>query len=88
MLRIEQAAAFVAITRLLGLGAQPDPGRAEQLLLALLGVHTVAAIVLSDDVPRGSQTSRAGLWARALSLGAPTATLVARRPAGLLWRGR
>ena len=32
VLRIEQAAVFVAITRLLGLGAHPDPVRAEQVL--------------------------------------------------------
>ena len=50
VLRVEQAAVFIAITRLLGLGAQPDPGRAEQLLIALLGLHAVGAIVVSDEL--------------------------------------
>jgi hypothetical protein len=76
VLRIEQAAAFIAITRLLGLGAQPDPGRAEQLLIALLGVHAVGAIVVSDEVSAGTQARRTGLWTLALSFGALTATLL------------
>jgi succinate dehydrogenase hydrophobic anchor subunit len=78
VLRVEQAAAFVAITRLLGLGAQPDPGRSEQLLIALLGVHAVGAIVVSDDVSAGSQTWRTALWALAISFGVLTATLFPR----------
>lgn len=78
VLRVEQAAVFVAITRLLGLGAQPDPGRAEQLLIALLGVHAVGAIVVSDDVSTGSQGWRTGLWALAISFGVLTATLFPR----------
>jgi len=78
VLRVEQAAVFVAITRLLGLGAQPDPGRAEQLLIALLGVHAVGAIVVSDDVSTGSQSWRTGLWALAISFGVLTATLFPR----------
>jgi hypothetical protein len=78
VLRVEQAAAFVAITRLLGLGTQPDPGRAEQLLIALLGVHAVGAIVVSDDVSTGSQSWRTGLWALAISFGVLTATLFPR----------
>ena len=77
-LRVEQAAAFLAITRLLGLGAQPDPGRAEQLLIVLLGVHAVGAIVLSDDVSRGTELWRTGLWGLALSFGLLTATLLYR----------
>lgn len=76
VLRVEQAAAFVAITRLLGLGAQPDPGRSEQLLIALLGVHAVGAIVLSEDVSTGSRAWRTGLWGLALSFGVLTATLL------------
>ncbi len=78
VLRVEQAAAFVAITRLLGLGTQPDPGRPEQLLIALLGVHAVGAIVVSDDVSTGSQSWRTGLWALAISFGILTATLFPR----------
>jgi multisubunit Na+/H+ antiporter MnhB subunit len=78
VLRVEQAAVFVAITRLLGLGAQPDPGRAEQLLIALLGVHAVGAIVVSDDVSTGSQSWRTGLWALAIGFGVLTATLFPR----------
>ncbi len=78
MLRVEQAAVFVAITRLLGLGTQPDPGRAEQILIALLGVHAVGAIVVSDDVSTGSQSWRMGLWALAISFGVLTATLLPR----------
>jgi len=77
-LRVEQAAAFVAITRLLGLGNQPDPGRAEQLLIALLGVHAVGAIVVSDDLSTGTSSWRAGLWALALSFGALTISVLAR----------
>lgn len=78
VLRVEQAAAFVAITRLLGLGTQPDPGRAEQLLIALLGVHAVGAIVVSDDISTGSQSWRTGLWALAISFGVLTVTLFPR----------
>jgi hypothetical protein len=78
VLRVEQAAVFVAITRLLGLGSQPDPGRAEQLLIALLGVHAVGAIVVSDDVSTGSQAWRTSLWALAISFGVLTATLFSR----------
>ncbi|MGZ6140357.1 MAG: hypothetical protein ACXWLA_06765 [Myxococcaceae bacterium] len=78
VLRVEQAAAFVAITRLLGLGTQPDPGRAEQLLIALLGVHAVGAIMVSDDVSTGTQTWRTALWALAISFGVLTATLFPR----------
>ena len=76
VLRVEQAAAFLAVTRLLGLGAQPDPGRAEQLLIALIGLHAVGAIVVSDDVGRDTPTWRTGLWGLALSFGALTATLL------------
>lgn len=78
VLRVEQAAAFVAITRLLGLGTQPDPGRAEQLLIALLGVHAVGAIVVSDDVSADTQAWRTALWALAISFGVLTATLFPR----------
>ena len=78
VLRVEQAAAFVAITRLLGLGTQPDPGRAEQILIALLGVHAVGAIVVSNDVSTASQSWRMGLWALAISFGVLTATLLPR----------
>src|SRR5262245_43960967 len=62
VLRIEQAAVFVAITRLLGLGNQPDPGRAERVLIALLGVHDVGAIVVADEMSGGNPAWRAGLW--------------------------
>ena len=61
VLRVEQAAVFVAITRLLGLGAHPDPGRAEQLLIALLGVHAVGAIIVSDELSTGTPSLAA--WA-------------------------
>ena len=77
-LRLEQGAAFIAITRLLGLGAQPDPGRVEQLLIALLGVHAVGAIVLSDEVSAAGQAWRTGLWTLALSFAALTVTLMTR----------
>jgi len=78
VLRVEQAAAFVAITRLLGLGAHPDPGRAEQVLIALVGVHAVGAIVVSDELSTGTPPWRMGLWALALSFGMLTISLVAR----------
>ena len=78
VLRVEQAAAFVAITRLLGLGNQPDPGRAEQVLIALLGVHAVGAIVVSDELSTGTPPWRMGLWGLALSFGALTISLLAR----------
>ena len=78
VLRVEQAAAFVAITRLLGLGNQPDPGRAEQVLIALLGVHAVGAIVVSDELSTGTSPWRMGLWGLALSFGALTISLLAR----------
>lgn len=78
VLRVEQAAAFVAITRLLGLGNQPDPGRAEQVLIALLGVHAVGAIVVSDELSTRTPSWRAGLWALALSFGALTISVLAR----------
>lgn len=78
VLRVEQAAAFVAITRLLGLGNQPDPGRAEQVLIALLGVHAVGAIVVSDELSPRTPSWRAGLWALALSFGALTISVLAR----------
>jgi hypothetical protein len=78
VLRVEQAAAFVAITRLLGLGTQPDPGRAEQVLIALLGVHAVGAIVVSDELSTGTPSWRAGLWGLALSFGALTLSVLAR----------
>ena len=78
VLRVEQAAAFVAITRLLGLGSQPDPGRAEQVLIALLVVHGLGAIVVSDELPTGTPSWRAGLWALALSFGALTISVLAR----------
>ncbi len=78
VLRVEQAAAFVAITRLLGLGSHPDPGRAEQVLIALLGVHAVGAIVVSDELSTGSPPWRMGLWALALSFGVLTISLLAR----------
>jgi len=78
VLRVEQAAAFVAITRLLGLGNQPDPGHAEQVLIALLGVHAVGAIVVSDELSTGTPPWRMGLWGLALSFGALTISLLAR----------
>ncbi|HZJ54326.1 MAG TPA: hypothetical protein VFD38_09330 [Myxococcaceae bacterium] len=78
VLRIEQAAVFVAITRLLGLGTQPDPGRAEQVLIALLGVHAVGAIVVSDELSTGTPPWRMGLWVLALSFGALTLSVLAR----------
>ena len=78
VLRVEQAAAFVAITRLLGLGTQPDPGRAEQVLIALLGVHAVGAIVVSDELSTGTPSWRMGLWGLALSFGALTISVLAR----------
>lgn len=78
VLRIEQAAVFVAITRLLGLGNQPDPGRAEQVLIALLGVHAVGAIVVSDELPTGTPAWRTGLWILTLSFGALTISVLAR----------
>ena len=77
-LRVEQAAVFVAITRLLGLGAQPDPGRAEQVLIALLGVHAVGAIIVSDELSTGTPSWRMGLWGLALSFGALTISVLAR----------
>ncbi len=77
-LRVEQAAAFVAITRLLGLGAQPDPGRAEQVLIAVLGVHAIGAIVVSDELETGTRAWRLGLWILALSFGAVTLSVLAR----------
>ena len=78
VLRVEQAAVFVAITRLLGLGNQPDPGRAEQVLIALLGVHAVGAIVVSDELSTGTPAWRTGLWILALSFGVLTISLLAR----------
>ena len=78
VLRIEQAAVFVAITRLLGLGTQPDPGRAEQVLIALLGVHAVGAIAVSDELSTGTLPWRMGLWILALSFGALTISVLAR----------
>ena len=78
VLRLEQAAVFVAITRLLGLGTQPDPGRAEQVLIALLGVHAVGAIVVSDELSTGTPPWRMGLWVLALSFGALTISVLAR----------
>ena len=78
VLRVEQAAVFVAITRLLGLGNQPDPGRAEQVLIALLGVHAVGAIVVSDELSTGTPSWRTGLWVLALSFGALTLGVLAR----------
>ena len=78
VLRIEQAAVFVAITRLLGLGTQPDPGRAEQVLIALLGVHAVGAIVVSDELSTATPPWRTGLWILALSFGALTISVLTR----------
>jgi len=77
VLRVEQAAVFVAITQLLGLGTQPDPGRSEQVLIALLGVHAVGAIVVSDELRSGTSAWRTGLWVLALSFGALTLSVVA-----------
>ena len=77
VLRVEQAAVFIAVTRLLGLGAQPDPGRPGQILIALLGLHAVGAIVVSEELPSGTPPWRAGLWGLALSFGALTVTLFA-----------
>jgi len=77
VLRLEQAAVFVAITQLLGLGTQPDPGRSEQVLIALLGVHAVGAIVVSDELRSGTSAWRTGLWVLALSVGALTLSVVA-----------
>ncbi len=78
VLRVEQAAAFVAITRLLGLGTHPDPGRAEQVLIALLGVHVVGAIVVSEELEPGTLPWRTGLWTLAGSFGALTISVLAR----------
>lgn len=78
VLRVEQAAVFIAITRLLGLGAQTDPVRAEQVLIGLLGLHAVGAIVVSDELTSGTQPWRTGLWTLALSFAALTATLLTR----------
>jgi hypothetical protein len=78
VLRVEQAAVFVAITRLLGLGTQPDPGRAEQVLIALLGVHAVGAIVVSDELSTGTPPWRLGLWGLALSFATLTISVLAR----------
>lgn len=78
VLRIEQAAVFIAITRLLGLGNQPDPGRAEQILIAMLGVHAVGAIVVSDELSTGTPPWRMGLWVLALSFAALTISVLAR----------
>jgi len=78
VLRIEQAAVFVAITRLLGLGAHPDPVRAEQVLIALLGVHGVGAIIVSDELSTATPVWRMGLWVLALSFGALTASVLVR----------
>jgi hypothetical protein len=78
VLRVEQAAIFIAITRLLGLGVHPDPVRAEQVLIALLGVHGVGAIIVSDELSTGTPAWRMGLWGLALSFGAVTATVLAR----------
>ena len=77
-LRVEQAAVFLAITRLLGLGAQPDPGRPERVLMALLGVHAVGAIVVSDELRTGTPSWRAGLWVLASSFGALTVSVLTR----------
>ena len=78
VVRIEQAAVFVAITRLLGLGIRPDPGRAEQVLIALLGVHAVGAIVVSDELSTATPPWRTGLWILALSFGALTISVLTR----------
>lgn len=78
VLRVEQAAVFVAITRLLGLGTHPDPGRADRVLIGLLAVHAVGAIVVSDELSTGTPPWRTGLWALALSFGALTISVLAR----------
>lgn len=78
VLRVEQAAVFVAITRLLGLGAHPDPVRAEQVLIALLGVHGVGAIIVSDELSTATPPWRMGLWVLAVSFGALTASVLVR----------
>jgi len=78
VLRIEQGAAFIGITRLLGLGAQPDPGRPEQVLIALLCVHAVGAIVVSEELEPGTAAWRSGLWILALSFGALALSVLAR----------
>ena len=78
MLRVEQAAVFVAITRLLALGAHPGPVRAERVLIALLGVHAVGAIIVSDELSTGTPAWRMGLWVLVLSFGALTASVLAR----------
>jgi hypothetical protein len=78
VLRVEQAAVFVAITRLLGLGAHPDPVRAEQVLIALLGVHGLGAIIVSDELSTGTPAWRTGLWVLAVSFGAVTASVLVR----------
>jgi hypothetical protein len=78
VLRVEQAAVFVAITRLLALGAHPDPVRAEQVLIALLVVHAVGAIIVSDELSTGTPAWRTGLWVLVLSFGALTASVLAR----------
>ena len=78
VLRVEQAAVFLAITRLLGLGTQPDPGRAEQVLIALLGVHAVGAIVVSDELSTATPPWRLGLWGLTLSFAALTISVLAR----------
>jgi len=77
-LRVEQGAVFLAITRLLGLGAHPDPGRPERVLIALLGVHAVGAIVVSDELRTGTPSWRAGLWVLASSFGALTVSVLTR----------
>ena len=63
-----------------GSATQPDPGRAEQLLIALLGLHAVGAIVVSDELSAGTQAWRTGLWTLALSFGALTVTLLRGDP--------
>jgi hypothetical protein len=78
VLRVEQAAVFVAITRLLGLGVHPDPVRAEQVLIALLGVHGVGAIIVSDELSTATPAWRTGLWVLALSFGTLTASVLVR----------
>ena len=78
VLRIEQVEVFVGITRLLGLGTQPDPGRPEQVLIALLGVHAVGAIIVSDELSTGTPPWRTGLWILALSFAALTISVLTR----------
>jgi hypothetical protein len=73
-----QRVPWVGTTRLLGLGTQPDPGRAEQVLIALLGVHAVGAIVVSDELSTGTPPWRTGLWGLALSFAALTLSVLAR----------